>query len=98
MLDVQPEYLALVRQILRQYFDGLPVWAFGSRVKGCARPFSDLDLVVVSETPLPLRRLALAEEAFAQSDLPYRVDLSVWADLGDDFKEIVRNRYEVVQP
>ncbi|MDO5638556.1 MAG: nucleotidyltransferase domain-containing protein [Neisseria sp.] len=98
MLDLKPEYLAMVVEILQRHFPEYPVWAFGSRVKGGARPFSDLDLVVVADTPLPLRRLALAEEDFSASDLPYRVDLLDWAGLSEEFRQIIRARYEVVKP
>ncbi|STZ77044.1 nucleotidyltransferase family protein [Bergeriella denitrificans] len=97
MVDLAPEYLAMVQDILQRHFPEEAVWAFGSRVKGGARPFSDLDLVVISQQPLPLRRMALAEEAFSASDLPYRVDLLDWSDLSAEFQEIIRRRYEVIK-
>jgi predicted nucleotidyltransferase len=37
------------------------VWAFGSRAKcgrGAAKPYSDLDLAVITDQPLPLKTSA----------------------------------------
>ncbi|WP_416191538.1 nucleotidyltransferase family protein [Neisseria sp. CCUG12390] len=71
----------VMREILQRHFPEYAVWVFGSRVKGTARPYSDLDLGVMSDKPLPLRRMASAEEDFSRSDLPYRVDLLDWSGL-----------------
>ena len=46
-LDITPENLQIVQQILQQHIPHYPVWAFGSRTKGTAKPYSDLDLAVI---------------------------------------------------
>ncbi|MFC6671931.1 nucleotidyltransferase domain-containing protein [Marinobacterium aestuariivivens] len=47
MIELSEADLAAVRRILSLHLtEGQSVWAFGSRVKGTARPWSDLDLVV----------------------------------------------------
>lgn len=65
--------------ILQQLADALgndvEVIAFGSRVKGTARQFSDLDVLLNAPTPLSYAALAEAEELLAESDLPFSVDL-----------------------
>lgn len=48
MIDIQPQHLEMVEKIFRTYLSGYEVRAFGSRVKGTARPFSDLDLEVMT--------------------------------------------------
>jgi predicted nucleotidyltransferase len=58
-------------------------WAFGSRVQGTARPYSDLDLVVIAGTPLPLTALAALADDFSRSDLPWKVDVWGWATTGE---------------
>ena len=55
------------------------VWAFGSRTKFRAEPYSDLDLTIISDTPVPLKLLARMADDFSDSDLPWRVDLVDWA-------------------
>ena len=70
--------------------------AFGSRVQGNAKPFSDLDLAVMGETPLDFRQLAALKDAFAESNLPFRVDVVDWAATSEAFRGIIEEAFEVV--
>lgn len=89
-LDITEEDLAIVLDILEQHVPERTVWAFGSRATGRARPFSDLDLVIVDNTPLSFAQKADLVEAFDQSDLPFKVDIVDWARTDETFKEIIR--------
>lgn len=81
MLDLSAHQLALVRALLRQRFPHRTVRAFGSRVAGGARPFSDLDLVIMGPDPVPDLDMALLRADFEDSDLPFQVDLLEERDL-----------------
>ena len=95
-LDIRPEQWALVRSILRLEVPEYTVWAFGSRTQGRARPYSDLDLVIHTDRPLGLARLAALAEAFSESDLPWRVDIVDWCSAGEPFRQIIaRDRVPV---
>jgi len=96
-LDVRPEEWAIVSQILRSVIPGREVWAFGSRATGAAKPYSDLDLALIGETPLPLDTLAALREAFSESDLPWKVDLVDWATTNATFRKLIEARKVVVQ-
>jgi predicted nucleotidyltransferase len=50
-------------------------WVFGSRATGRARPYSDLDILISSPTPLDWRARADLQDAFEASNLPFRVDV-----------------------
>ena len=50
-------------------------WVFGSRATGRARPYSDLDILISSPTPLDWRARADLQDAFEASSLPFRVDV-----------------------
>ncbi|MDD5330453.1 MAG: nucleotidyltransferase domain-containing protein [Sulfuricella sp.] len=89
VLDLSPEQLRIAREILQRRVPDLPVWAFGSRVTGKARKYSDLDLAVGGEEPLPLAVLAELEHDFSESDLVFRVDIVDWASAGEEFKAAV---------
>ncbi len=67
--------LAQVRQILARHVAGTPVVAFGSRVTGEARTWSDLDLMLLTQSPLAAPALADLREEFMVSDLPISVDV-----------------------
>jgi predicted nucleotidyltransferase len=95
-LELRPGELEIVREILRRHLPGREVWAFGSRVKGKARTFSDLDLAVLGDQPLALSTRADLAEDFSESDLPYKVDIVDWATTSERFREIIRAEYLVL--
>ena len=78
MLDLSSHHLTLVRAILNQYVPHARVVAFGSRVKGTAKPYSDLDLAIIANTPLSFSTRTRLKEAFSESDLPFMVDIADW--------------------
>ncbi|MCC6622984.1 MAG: nucleotidyltransferase domain-containing protein [Deltaproteobacteria bacterium] len=98
MIECRPEALALVRDILGCHVPDAVVRAFGSRVTGGARPWSDLDLVVRAETRLPFIHLARLREAFEASDLPFRVDVIDWHAISEGFRQVITRASELVQP
>lgn len=86
-----------ILRILEQCVPEYTVWAFGSRVTDNAKPYSDLDLVILSDKPLPLESMATLNEAFDESDLPIRVDVVDWATTSTAFRDIVQQHYLVIQ-
>lgn len=95
-VDIAPEHWRIVRTILRRHVPGVPVWAFGSRSKGTARPYSDLDLALITDAPLPLDTLAELKEAFSESDLPWPVDVADWSSLSEPFRRIIADAHVVL--
>ncbi|CAG8461815.1 14962_t:CDS:2 [Racocetra fulgida] len=63
------------KQIIRQILSRYPYrfYAYGSRVKGTARKFSDLDLCYQEEMPWNI--YGRVKEDFEESNLPFKVDL-----------------------
>ena len=96
-LQLTAEELHIVRSILQILVPHREVWIFGSRTTTKHKPYSDLDLVVMGEEPLPLVTSADLREAFSDSDLNFKVDLVVWSELTENFKQIIRNHYVVIQ-
>ena len=97
MLDLSKRRLKRVCDILQELVPGREVWAFGSRVKGTHRSYSDLDLVVLGEGELPVRTMNRLVEAFEDSDLPIRVDVLDWNSISPAFQQIIIKDYIVVQ-
>lgn len=88
----------IVLAILKHRIPERRVLAFGSRVDGSAKPYSDLELAILGDTPLPLDTLAALREDFEQSDLPWRVYLVEAATARAAFKALILARYVVLQP
>jgi len=89
MIDLAPRHMATVQQVLAAQLPGMPVYAFGSRVMGKAKKFSDLDLMVRSDHAVQWRELALVREAFEASDLPIMVDVIDWSACSETFRALV---------
>lgn len=89
MIDLTAHQLARVREIVRQHVHGGEVFAFGSRVSGKAKKFSDLDLMIKATGGLPWRTLAELREALEASDLPITVDVVDWNACTEQFRSQV---------
>lgn len=96
-LDIAPEYMAIVQAVLQKNVPQRTVWAFGSRVKGTAKPYSDLDLAVVGDTPLSWMELAGLADDFSNSDLPWKVDIVDWANTSEEFRKVILARKIEIQ-
>ena len=89
LIDIRPDHWEIVQRILQEHVPNLEVWAFGSRAKWNAKAFSDLDLAIITDEPLPLDTSAALNEAFSESDLPWKVDVVDWASVGDELKKVI---------
>ncbi len=96
-IDVTPAELEMIMKILNLHVPEFEVRVFGSRVNGNSRPTSDIDLVVMTDTPLPILRLIELKEAFTESNLPFRVDVLDWARIGESFRTIIEKSYAIIQ-
>jgi predicted nucleotidyltransferase len=96
-IDLNPRDLEIVRAILRDHVPDREVWAFGSRVTGRAKPFSDLDLVIIGEQPLSSAVVGNLVGAFDESDLPFKVDLVDWSTTTDSFRKLIEVDRVIVQ-
>ncbi|MFH1372098.1 MAG: nucleotidyltransferase domain-containing protein [Planctomycetota bacterium] len=97
MLDVEPHNLVIIRQILQKFVPDFEIRAFGSRVNGTVKPYSDLDLVIVGKEKIKRRTRALLREEFAESNLPFRVDVLDYNAISKEFQAVVDKKYEVIQ-
>lgn len=70
-----PAQVRTVRSIVDRVLPGAQVNVFGSRATGRARPFSDLDLLLVQPARLSWAQRADLHDLFEASDLPFRVDV-----------------------
>jgi predicted nucleotidyltransferase len=97
-IDIAPDELQMVQNILRRHVPDHEVWAFGSRTKGTARQYSDLDVAITTDEPLSFQVRGSMAEDFSESDLPYRVDILDWATTRDNFRRIIEQDKVIEQP
>ena len=97
MIEMSAAQMDEVQRILLEHVPECEVRAFGSRVTGRVKPWSDLDLAVIADQPLGFRRLGLLVEAFQESTLPFRVDVLDWHETSPSFQAIIAEQYAVIQ-
>jgi len=88
-IDLSSQQLQEIRTILSSHVPDITVWAFGSRVTGSARQYSDLDLALITVEPLLLATKADLVACFSESNLPFKVDLVDWSSTSDNFRKII---------
>ena len=97
MIDLAPHHLEKVQTILGRYVPHCEVRAFGSRVNGPAKSYSDLDLALVAPGKLSAETLRHLKESFEESDLPFRVDVLDWHETSPEFQKVIEKEYEIIQ-
>ena len=95
-IDINTGDREVLFSLLAQYLPDTPVWAFGSRIKGDAKPWSDLDLVVFTGTEQKCR-LSLLREALEESNLSFRTQLLEWDYLPEKFKTTIKASHVVIE-
>lgn len=95
-IDLRADEHREVARLLQRYLPDTEVWTYGSRVKGAARPASDLDLVTFASVGQK-EAVSRLREAFDESALPFRVDLFVWDKVPKEFRKNIEEARVVVQ-
>jgi predicted nucleotidyltransferase len=83
-----------IKNILKSILPNVQFKIFGSRAKGTAKKYSDLDLVLITETPVSLAKLSELEEEFANSDIPFKIDIVDWQRITPEFKKIISDQWK----
>ncbi|MBI4081169.1 MAG: nucleotidyltransferase domain-containing protein [Candidatus Lambdaproteobacteria bacterium] len=96
-IQIAPRHWEVVAALLERHVPHCDVWVFGSRAKHQAKPYSDLDLVMAGDGPLPLATLAALAAELEDSALPFKVDVVDWATLSPSFRETIRSTSVRVQ-
>jgi type I restriction enzyme S subunit len=78
--------------LINEYIPHTKVWAYGSRVKGNNREYSDLDLVAFTKDGQKKNVYEL-RDAFEESDIPFRIDFFEWDKIPENFKSVITQNY-----
>lgn len=95
MADIDPRHKKIIINIIKMKLSKAKIYAFGSRVKGTNKKYSDLDIALDnSENTIDLSVKSQLEEALAQTAIPYKVDLVDLSLIDSDFKKNIFLNYE----
>ena len=88
-IAISPSEWKIIEGILERHIPQREVWAFGSRARRNAKPYSDLDLAIIGNQPLGRSLITALAEDFSESELPYKVDLVDWATANPHFRAVI---------
>ena len=95
-VDIEPQHLKTVTELLKRYLPDREVWAYGSRVSGRAWKFSDLNLAVMGEGfPDDVAMFHLRED-LSESLVPFMIDLKAWAGINPAYHQDIMDCYSVI--
>lgn len=89
MILLNEEEITIVKKILTNYCPDAKVWLFGSRTTGKAKQYADLDILIKMNQPIPLRVMFLIKDDFAESNLPFIVDVVDWHRITPEFRMLI---------
>ena len=92
MLQLETKNYQILQQILSKY--PYKFYAYGSRVKGTARQFSDLDICYFDDIPRSV--VNNIKEELEESDLPFIVELVSWKHMRPEFQEMIKGDLTLV--
>lgn len=88
MIQIEKQDLLILRSILKKY--PYKFYVYGSRVKGKAKKFSDLDLCIMDNINYEV--LFEIKEALDESDISIHIDIKRWnIDINEDFRSLIKN-------
>ena len=91
-IDITPDQRDTLVSLLSRHLPNTEAWVYGSRGRGTSRMASDLDMVVFA-TPEQAREVSELRESFEESNLPFRVDLFIWDEVPESFREQIERKH-----
>lgn len=82
-MNLETRHKQIIEDILSKY--QYQFFIFGSRIRGDARKFSDLDLCY--KQTIPAHIISDIKESFEESNLPFTIDILDWNQLDKSFQK-----------
>ena len=90
-MQIKSDYLDFIVNTIKKYIPNSKIYFFGSRVAGNASQYSDLDVAVSQNEPIKLSILSEIKEIFAESDIPFKIDLIDFNKVDQEFQKIIES-------
>lgn len=90
MIDLDEKYINFIKKTVSSVLGDYKLYIFGSRVKGRAKEYSDIDIAIDSEELSSANKSKL-EALFENSTIPYEVDIVDLNNITETFKNIIKS-------
>lgn len=92
-IDIESKYLEHVKSIINSHLQdsNLKIYVFGSRVRGNAKKYSDLDVALKAASKIDFNKMSRIEIELEETTIPYKVDVIDLNNISDTFKKCIKN-------
>ena len=90
MIDLDEKYIKFIKKAFDERLTNYKLYLFGSRAKGRARKYSDIDLAADS-AELTDKIKSDLEIYFIDSTIPYEIDIVDLNKINDNFKNLIKD-------
>lgn len=97
LIDLSEKEFIIILNLIQLFLPAYEIWAFGSRINGKAKKYSDFDLVIIDDFPVDNYLLIDFKEKLSESSLNITVDVLEWNSLSVNFQRIILKEYVVIQ-
>lgn len=96
MIDVKAKDIKIIKEILNKYLPYIEIRVFGSRIKGTASKYSDIDIAIVGQKKIDRKLIYKLQDEFEFSELTIKVDIVDWFSISEEFRRIIESNYEIL--
>lgn len=87
-IDISPHILVILRSVLQAHLPAATkILLYGSRAKGTAKKYSDIDLAIDTGDVIPISQFTALISDLEESDIPYKVDIVDLHTIDESFRE-----------
>ncbi|MEI8128151.1 MAG: nucleotidyltransferase domain-containing protein [bacterium] len=92
-VDIETRYLEHVKSIINSHLQdpSLKIYVFGSRARGNAKKYSDLDIALQAESKIEVNKMSKIEIELEETTIPYKVDVIDLNNISDTFRKCIEN-------
>lgn len=96
MIDIADDTRKMLNAVFDKYLPPCEIRVFGSRIKGTAKNYSDLDIAIVANEVIERRLFQKLKEEIMELPISFRVDILDWHKISPEFQKIIENNYEIL--
>ena len=89
IIGLSSAQISKILKCIHLHLPRVKVFAFGSRVKGSPRKYSDFDVALDAGRPLDFSQLTAIKHCLSETDIPIKVDLMDYHSANKDFKALI---------
>lgn len=90
-LDLEEKYKEFIKTSIKNILPNVKIYIYGSRVKGTAQKYSDVDIAVKCPTKIPFEKILKLKAYFEDSTFPYQVDLIDLDSISEKFSNLIKD-------